>query len=1162
MNIGGHEIYIKSTNNLEHFPDDLRQYLVPGYHGVLVQGPADYIMENGEQIKVTSQNKLPEVADKNFPYDLEIAYTIFYQFPRRFFPQSLARAGIWNFESSMLPPGWHLYHRAIDYILPSSQYSYDIFAKNGIPEDKMLVVPHGVDVNMFNPGIPPFELRTEKKVKFLHNAIPHHRKLHERVLEAYLSAFSGDDDVCLVMKTKFKQPDKDKPFEVDVESVLERAFKGRKNPPEVEIINTYIPDIGSLYTACDAVVSMSAAEGFCLLPNVLVDTINCPKKICNVKENDYVISHLGNERKITKIISHNIKEEIYSIKRMGDFHRLEGTGEHPILLVKKENKKDKVKYAKWSGLKDARVGDLVAIPIPNYSHIPDLDCLFVNDFVCGLQKEKDFRFYKNGYGRKNSNNYKELTSLIGCCEGTVRDVINGKYRHMGSQTSKEILNKVKEIGWKPPQPIKFSNKIEIDERVAEYFGLYVAEGCDDTRGNAIIFSSHKDEKYARDLETEVSKKLFNCSINEKIIGNTGMVTATTRAGSLFLSELFGSKAKNKKIPRFLWNNKYIKYLIRGIFYGDGCANNGTYQFSTSSKQLAFDLFNICLANGILLHVVFCNGKYKSYILSVAKQHNDRFFSWIRPIKYDQEVKIQKKANSYNTIIEGDGHFFVPIQKVEKKYYEGEVYNLEVEEDSSFTSAGMATHNCLPLLEALACDMLVIAPRHGGQLEFLNDDNSLLINAGEMRAGPEMQYWVYNQDAVVGDPDVKHCAELMRRVYENTAGEKARIKEAAEKTTKKFSWENAAQMILDLPIPQKSSRFSEKKKVLHIVPYKMVGGGEVWVKKAIDKLDRNVYEPHIAFVSGISEQMHNLFKDTGAILEDLSEQGKGNALKCLLEATNYNIVHFYNSFGVYNVIRQAWQQGYRCRIVETVHSELVWADSMSKVATRDKLVAVIVSVSNSMGRKLLKNGNRNVVVLPQQVDWDRFKVPRSKEALVGLEVAQDFVVGYVGRLSPEKNLPVLLKCAQMLPDIGFVLVGDGPQRQPLEQATSGLNNIYFAGRQENTENFYAAFDALMLPSTVEGMPLVILEAMTCGTPVIASDVGAVSEVVTDGVNGSLIWNPGSPLLFVKAIKKLKENKDSWNQYSINSRLFAKSMEDKGKEFTINHIYSMLYKGGHD
>jgi glycosyltransferase involved in cell wall biosynthesis len=262
--IGGHDIFLRSTNGLEHFPDDLRHLLVPGYHGSLSQGPTDYIDEQANQITVDPKTPLPEVKDINAPYDLELAYTIFFQAPRRFFPYTKARALIWNFESSILPPGWQEYHRALDYILPSSQYSYDIFAANGIPKEKMLVVPHGVDTKMFNADIPPYKLKTEKRVKFLHNAIPHHRKLHERVLQGYLDTFTGDDDVCLVMKTKFLTPAKDKPFEVDIKAILEAAFKNRKNPPEVEIINEYIPDIGSLYTACDAVISMSSCEGFWL----------------------------------------------------------------------------------------------------------------------------------------------------------------------------------------------------------------------------------------------------------------------------------------------------------------------------------------------------------------------------------------------------------------------------------------------------------------------------------------------------------------------------------------------------------------------------------------------------------------------------------------------------------------------------------------------------------------------------------------------------------------------------------------------------------------------------------------------------------------------------------------------------------------------------------
>jgi glycosyltransferase involved in cell wall biosynthesis len=414
------------------------------------------------------------------------------------------------------------------------------------------------------------------------------------------------------------------------------------------------------------------------------------------------------------------------------------------------------------------------------------------------------------------------------------------------------------------------------------------------------------------------------------------------------------------------------------------------------------------------------------------------------------------------------------------------------------------------------------------MHFLNDDNSLLVDIGEMFAPQSMQYWNFDPKAVVGDPSVKHFSELLRYAYENLDKEKDRVREAARKTVEKFSWEAAAQMILDLPIP-KPIKAPMKRKVLYIVPYRMSGGGEVWVREAIKNLDRNIYEPHVALVSGTNEAIDNLFKDLNVTIEDLEHQGRDNGLKCLIESGKYSLIHFYNSFGVYNVLKACYDQGMRVRVVETVHSDLAFNGSMMKVAKREDFVSAIAAVSNGMARKLLKGGNKNVVSLPQMVDWSRFEgAARSKDILKEFGVPDGFVVGFVGRLSPEKNIPMVLSCAKNLPDVSFVIVGSGPQESPLKQMAKELKNVFFVGARTDVEKFYPAFDALMLPSTMEGLPLVIIESMLTGTPVIASDVGAINELVIDSLNGYVIWNPNETWMFVQAINNLRNN-DIWNQF---------------------------------
>jgi glycosyltransferase involved in cell wall biosynthesis len=222
-----------------------------------------------------------------------------------------------------------------------------------------------------------------------------------------------------------------------------------------------------------------------------------------------------------------------------------------------------------------------------------------------------------------------------------------------------------------------------------------------------------------------------------------------------------------------------------------------------------------------------------------------------------------------------------------------------------------------------------------------------------------------------------------------------------------------------------------------------------------------------------------------------------------------------------------------------------------------MVLMMISVSETLGKKLLKMGNRNVAVLPQQVDWNRFKVDRSKKILEEFHIPKDFVVGFVGRLSPEKNLPTILQCARSMPDTSFVIIGDGPQKTALTQIASKLRNVFFIGKRNDVEKFYPAFDALILTSAMEGMPLVALEAMTSGTPVVAPNVGAIPEIVKHGINGFIAEKYNDFLLYITLLSKLRDEK-IWEECSKNSILIAKSLEERSKSFNINALYKLLFQ----
>ena len=123
---------------------------------------------------------------------------------------------------------------------------------------------------------------------------------------------------------------------------------------------------------------------------------------------------------------------------------------------------------------------------------------------------------------------------------------------------------------------------------------------------------------------------------------------------------------------------------------------------------------------------------------------------------------------------------------------------------------------------------------------------------------------------------------------------------------------------------------------------------------------------------------------------------------------------------------------------------------------------------------------------------------------------EFVFGFVGRLSDEKGVDHLLQAAESLVaqerSARFVIVGDGPRKDDLLAATRsrGLEGkVDYVGFQSNTAPWYETFDAFVLPSLSEGTPMALLEAMAHGLPSVATAVGGVPQVVSDGENGLLV-----------------------------------------------------------
>lgn len=243
----GHEVDLFSTNGTQHFPQDLLPYL-KGYFD------EETPINTPELFKEKVANKLLAT------YDMQLSYTALRNFCQYFTRGAKNRFGIWNYETTILPTSFGRYVKCVDKLLPSSNFSKDVFIKNGIPESSQVMIPHGIHLDRFQ-NLGKYPLKTKKKYKILCNiAQPHLRKNIPGLLKAWGKAFTKNDDVCLVLKISRKSPNPK--FDVNFNEIYNEFRKNFKNHAEIEIVDTFITDIETLYNACDVVWTMSHAECF------------------------------------------------------------------------------------------------------------------------------------------------------------------------------------------------------------------------------------------------------------------------------------------------------------------------------------------------------------------------------------------------------------------------------------------------------------------------------------------------------------------------------------------------------------------------------------------------------------------------------------------------------------------------------------------------------------------------------------------------------------------------------------------------------------------------------------------------------------------------------------------------------------------------------------
>ncbi len=195
---------------------------------------------------------------------------------------------------------------------------------------------------------------------------------------------------------------------------------------------------------------------------------------------------------------------------------------------------------------------------------------------------------------------------------------------------------------------------------------------------------------------------------------------------------------------------------------------------------------------------------------------------------------------------------------------------------------------------------------------------------------------------------------------------------------------------------------------------------------------------------------------------------------------------------------------------------------------------LIAVSGQLKENLIQQGfpkekftviHNGIDLSPYQVDGDQVK--RKAKAALGIHTSTR-VIGTVGRLVPIKGYEDFLTAAGKIKsfekDICFLMVGDGPCLEKLKEQAANLGiseQVIFTGYRADTADIFFAMDVFVITSLSEGLPIVMLEAMAAGLPIVATAVGGIPEVITHQKNGILV-KPRQPNELADRIIALMED----------------------------------------
>lgn len=292
----------------------------------------------------------------------------------------------------------------------------------------------------------------------------------------------------------------------------------------------------------------------------------------------------------------------------------------------------------------------------------------------------------------------------------------------------------------------------------------------------------------------------------------------------------------------------------------------------------------------------------------------------------------------------------------------------------------------------------------------------------------------------------------------------------------------------------------------------VGGIASWTKDIIEYFDNNNIDYHVINTAITGKRAKEVSKRF--LIDELLRAIKcRKAIKKAVKTGSFDVLHYSASCSMVGLIRDFFVlMGIGVDIVYHCHCNLDYVINNKISETFFKMICKIASFVIALNTPSLKVAQRYTSKCAYVPNF----IPRVYEdnKIISDEIK---TAVFVGRLTKQKGIYELLAAAKELENVEILLIG--PNDGNIE--FSNQPNVKLVGRKSHEEvmEYLKKADVLLFPSYTEGFPLTVLEAMSCGLPIVATGVGAIPDMIGD-TGGIIIDSPDATRL-VEAVKAIED-----------------------------------------